>query len=322
MGRWWKRKKSEDNGDVIIVNGQIQDPESVLQPALHFSEKTVISDAITEPVTDDKKQEDNTLSIKSSSDSNDEHSDIPDEELPVDKPDNSLPSKPHYQPCYLTDGNQSDLGLFIHFLEFHSKLSKRYRSDIMIDLNVWKKKLTGNIFDAEAIQTVLLQHRNRAAQYLASLKKYAEYRNIYGDNRLLVTIVTSQTIKVPKKSQPNEPDCLSKIQIDMYKTQAIKLCGLGKREGIWLGLFLLKINSSNISKLQYLNGSENQILFEIRSKQIAVDCPGWLMDAMKSIPETQWRLNRNTIRLNVREYGVSPRDITRSVKHHDLDFSK
>ncbi|MCP4024436.1 MAG: hypothetical protein GY729_21515, partial [Desulfobacteraceae bacterium] len=145
--------------------------------------------------------------------------------------------------------------------------------------------------------------------------------NFHGDNRLLVTITTSQIIRVPKKSSKTTNDFLSKTQLNMYLTQAEMLCEKKNRDGIWLGLFFLGVNPNQIKEIQYLNGNENKILYSIRSKLKTVNCPGWLMNAIKNIPDNKWRINRNTIGLGMRNYGTSYQHILKSVKHHNFKLT-
>ncbi|MCP4696719.1 MAG: hypothetical protein GY862_07710 [Gammaproteobacteria bacterium] len=214
------------------------------------------------------------------------------------------PPAASYMPCYITDENQSDYGGFIHYLNY-MKISERYRSEQAINLRVWQRGLGGRI-DTESIQKVLV-NPGRAGQLLTALRNYAKYRDLHGDPRLLLTLARV-SLKRQAKNRTKKIEKLNPAQIEMYTTQAEKLCSEGNRSGVFIGLLLQGVSAAEIHGLEMVDGN---IILKRKDEKIFIDAPGWLVQAMTV--STNWRRKRTTINREVRNYGTTPREILSSV---------
>lgn len=217
------------------------------------------------------------------------------------EPMGNLPIR-RYSPSFLTDRKESgDMGLYLHYLETQG-YKDRTRGEYMMDLRTLGKNLDGEFPTADNIQRIMSSvSPHRAHRMLTSLKSYGTYRNFHGDPRIIILLATSQSITYPKKPTPKERETLSTEQLQMYQTSARELCSEGNRAGIWIGLSLFKVQSSEIKTVR-VNGDDESIIAGKRNIKV----PKWLIQALTGIDQSKWAKGRNTIRKGLEKYGTTP----------------
>ncbi len=232
-------------------------------------------------------------------------------ELPVRK-------EPDFCP-YLIDGDTAkssvaDFSGYLLMLESTGK-SKRTRSEYSIDLRRWKRLLSGEI-TVEKYNAILQDCNREGKPYKAIrmrnvLKSYAMYRNIHGDPKLIIMLITSQNLYSPKapekKKREKLTDKLNKKEIEEYWNLAKSLCKGGKREGIWIAILMLGCPSGTLKDVEF--PCKTTLKFTHWGKEKEVKIKRWLYDACESLDKTgiSWRMTRKSIYNGVSQYEISPR---------------
>lgn len=226
----------------------------------------------------------------------------------------TLPTTPSYLPCYLYDEDyRSDYGLFLSYCTTALSFSERYLADIMACLRYWRKMLKKSgdtIISINTISNVLAgATRSRQCQLLQALRRYSEYRDFYGDPRLIILIARGK-FKRPVPSSKAGP-VLNRDEFFNYWRISQYLCADLSRVGVWLALCCLGIKGSEVRRLEINNGH-----FVVNRKKgvLEIKYPQWLKKTLDLIPDHHWRQSRQSILKGIRGYGTLPQTLYNTCK--------
>lgn len=224
----------------------------------------------------------------------------------------NLPCK--YHPSYLLDTRDGgDLGLFQDYLK-HVGRSEETRRAYMIDLRVWRNCLNREL-SIDKIQAVILKHTpHRAKRLLYSLRTYGRYRSFHGDPRFTVMLATAE-IKMPVLPKSRR-EKLNEDAVAMYRKSARNMVKSGNRVGIWMGLTLLGLKSSEMATVT-VNG-DGKVHFVRAGEMVSKKCPGWLYSGLHEMNRSKWALGKSTIWKGMKSYGVTPFVLYHSCKRNGV----
>ncbi len=281
MIKLFSKVKHDNNNDCLVVDGKIEPIEGQVDIS-SLSEK-LVGQIITEPIKYSR-----SLDI--------------------------LPTTPTYLPCYLYDDEyRSDYGLFMSYCTAALSYSVRYSSEIMACLRYWRRMLKKSgytIIGINSISNVLAgATHTRQRQLLQALRRYSEYRDFYGDPRLIILLVRGK-FKCPTLLSKAGP-VLSRDEFANYWKISQYLCNDLSRIGVWLALCCLGIKCSEIRQLKINN---EHFIVNRKKGVLEIKYPQWLKKTLDLIPDQHWRQSRQSILKGIRGYGTLPQTLYNTYK--------
>jgi hypothetical protein len=207
---------------------------------------------------------------------------------------------PDYQPSYLLDDDNGDLGLYYAWLS-NRKITKKTINLYFHILGVYKSQ--AREFSVSVLRDVLsTQKRTMARRLIVALRSYARYRAEYGDPRFwLILMCTDEFLLHEHDPAEIHVKVLSPKQIDLLNAKAHHLCSDGDRAGIWLAFMIRGVPCSAIRHI-VVDPETCLVTYQMYRKERSQHVAIWIVRAVETISDKLWRVDYKVIKRRISEY--------------------